>query len=763
MKALSLLVAILFLSALFPVTTATEEESRTYPNDWTHRPLVEHFGSLSAVYDMAYAAPAINQLVGDSENDTSNPYNIISFHQTNGGNGDDPFHTEDSKSRMRDHYGQNGVPNVQFDGNYRYVGGGGESNYQDYVEAIEDSGPREGEGNDEPFKIVDLDIYSEFSASDGIGQFEITVDIHYRGQTGGDGGIPTEPGDDDDEYLEGELYVFMVEDSVPAYSSYLDAIWNNRMVFREYAIDDEEFTLAEGGYATFSTVWELPTTQIDGDGVSGDIKIPINPGRMIPIAAVFDRDDTDSGNDQDTMGDDTYPTPRAIQSATPQSTAYDNSLEVSSVSSIQININYEDRVGIGVTFSDNIAISSAYVIYNFDDGELSFASMSLDNNNQNGNVFVDIEGELLSYRIVSFNQNQVFGASMVQSYLVQYMGYSFSSAPIITYLEAKKTETHTYKTYGDYGDVITYYKNGIKEYEGNPVTPVVHRAMAWVEVIDDINGTENKIYYIPEIDTYFYDKIELAEIGLGEGASLQYLQNSGYITKGDNNTTHPHPDQLTHYDITGSRVQPVDPSWIVATHNMCNSTEINFTVVNNGNFQDTVKVRISNLQDLEDAGFVLTLPALQYQIDSGSEQLIRVIVNSTGVVDTEKDYLLTLNVSTTLEGWDVSAENTAMMKFVECQGDKEEDRNETVDNDDSQKDKDNLTISDKDEPYEGDDAGECSDEADNDRNGLFDCDDEGCAGSPACKVTDSEDESSLPSVSMIPVLISIGLIARYRR
>ena len=69
---------------------------------------------------------------------------------------------------------------------------------------------------------------------------------------------------------------------------------------------------------------------------------------------------------KDINGDDTYPTPRAIQSATPESTAYDNSLEVSSVSSIQININYEDRVGIGVTFSDNIAISSAYVIYNFE-------------------------------------------------------------------------------------------------------------------------------------------------------------------------------------------------------------------------------------------------------------------------------------------------------------------------------------------------------------------------------------------------------------
>ena len=41
--------------------------------------------------------------------------------------------------------------------------------------------------------------------------------------------------------------------------------------------------------------------------------------------------------------------------------------------------------------------------------------------------------------------------------------------------------------------------------------------------------------------------------------------------------------------------------------------------------------------------------------------------------------------------------------------------------------------------YEGDDPGECSDGADNDKDGLFDCDDEQCSGSPACK----EDGSSV--------------------
>jgi len=47
-----------------------------------------------------------------------------------------------------------------------------------------------------------------------------------------------------------------------------------------------------------------------------------------------------------------------------------------------------------------------------------------------------------------------------------------------------------------------------------------------------------------------------------------------------------------------------------------------------------------------------------------------------------------------------------------------------------------------DKDVEGDEAGECSDGADNDQNGQFHCDDEGCAGSPDCDVpadTDSED------------------------
>ena len=157
---------------------------------------------------------------------------------------------------------------------------------------------------------------------------------------------------------------------------------------------------------------------------------------------------------------------------------------------------------------------------------------------------------------------------------------------IVTYLEGKQTG---YKRYGDYGDVIIYFKNGVlggcdmnmtsrfdfdisitTEAECNQqdgewivATPVIHRAMAWVEVRDD--GS----YYLPEIDMEFSNgKLVLAEIGLPPDAPLTGLDHSGYITKGDS-TGNRHPDQLTHQDLYGQhgmpdrQVQPVRPEDIL--------------------------------------------------------------------------------------------------------------------------------------------------------------------------------------------------------
>lgn len=51
--------------------------------------------------------------------------------------------------------------------------------------------------------------------------------------------------------------------------------------------------------------------------------------------------------------------------------------------------------------------------------------------------------------------------------------------------------------------------------------------------------------------------------------------------------------------------------------------------------------------------------------------------------------------------------------------------------------------------FEGDDAGECADAADNDRDGAFDCDDDDCAASPDCASTPNSPPSA-PGVSITP-------------
>ena len=148
---------------------------------------------------------------------------------------------------------------------------------------------------------------------------------------------------------------------------------------------------------------------------------------------------------------------------------------------------------------------------------------------------------------------------------------SAGSDDIVTYLAGKQ---QGYKRYGDYGDVIIYYKNGLRgvcsagasldeaecnrqDGEWTPATPVIHRAMAWVEVRD--NGS----YYLPEVDMEFANgKLVLAEIGLPPGAPLTEITQSGYITKGDS-VSNRHPDQLTHRDLLGQQVQPVQPGDIV--------------------------------------------------------------------------------------------------------------------------------------------------------------------------------------------------------
>ena len=104
-------------------------------------------------------------------------------------------------------------------------------------------------------------------------------------------------------------------------------------------------------------------------------------------------------------------------------------------------------------------------------------------------------------------------------------------------VSAERGSETDYSQFGDHGDVIIYAPNGNTE-----VTPVIHRAMLWVE------EGEN---WVERAD----------EDALGGVESCDDIErvcpapNDGFITKGDDNQVY---DQ-----VQGDR--PVNPDWIVGT------------------------------------------------------------------------------------------------------------------------------------------------------------------------------------------------------
>jgi hypothetical protein len=82
--------------------------------------------------------------------------------------------------------------------------------------------------------------------------------------------------------------------------------------------------------------------------------------------------------------------------------------------------------------------------------------------------------------------------------------------------------------------------------------------------------------------------------------------------------------------------------------------------------------------------------------------------------------------------WKLLAILMGMAWVLGCPGD-------TSDDDDSSGPGDDDDASGE---VEGDEAGECSDGADNDQDGMFDCDDPGCYGSPDCEGDDDDDDAA---------------------
>ncbi|MBU3901800.1 MAG: S26 family signal peptidase [Candidatus Thermoplasmatota archaeon] len=120
---------------------------------------------------------------------------------------------------------------------------------------------------------------------------------------------------------------------------------------------------------------------------------------------------------------------------------------------------------------------------------------------------------------------------------------------VITYYQGEKTG---YKTYSDYGDVIVYVKNGVGG------TPVIHRAMCWVEV----NITDNETFYdVPELDYYHLSAITIVELNLHN--YNPNVNHSGFLTKGDANNGCDQDSSAGIEDELGRKVGIVKLEWII--------------------------------------------------------------------------------------------------------------------------------------------------------------------------------------------------------
>ncbi len=387
-----------------PVAESTNAPTE-HPNGWTHRPVLEHFTGLSCPPCMSGAHPDAMRLWEEEGYAEGNPWNYVEFHELNGG-GEDELMTDDSRERMRYYQpGVAGTPDLEADGGYVQLGGShgstADANYDDMKQALIDSGERDA------IKMVNVNVGSMYDGT----YFKIMVEIEYVENN--ELFIPSPEQPLPDDTLNGLLHVFMIEDNVTAWSKSLDEYVTTHNVFREYGMQDKEFQLEPGeslnGDNAFYAEWEVPTTMII-DGEEVPIQVPVNPANVIPVAVVYDLDDTSSGRgdgSENNDGGDGDGTPRALNSATPASTAYDLESEpptielmpaTSSNGNIQINAQIDDDSG---------ELAGAYVAYRAvgdNDSQWNYKPLSIEGEECHGDVCTLGSGE--AYAVLNIDDSQ---------------------------------------------------------------------------------------------------------------------------------------------------------------------------------------------------------------------------------------------------------------------------------------------------------------------------------------------------------------------
>lgn len=318
--------------------------SQPVPSNYRHRPIIEFFTGLSCPACMGGPHQDFDKLWEENAENPEQPFTFVVFHELNGGGVDD-LATDETKARMQYYQpGVAGTPDAEFDGGYIKLGGLSTNSisYNSASQAVEDCKDRYKRSINplhplqslrNEFKFVELFVDQVFTGEG----FAVSVSARYLGM---DTLVSI-------QNLRGSLFVFIIEDNVEAHSKALDENVLNHNVFRGYAISDQEFTLNVDETFTTTVEWKIP-----------EATVPIKPGDITAVAAVYDLDDTNSENGN--SGNDAQ-VPRCIQSATPQSSAYDKNNDLPVVSDVETN--YDGDFHFNLRFDDADGISKAYVLY----------------------------------------------------------------------------------------------------------------------------------------------------------------------------------------------------------------------------------------------------------------------------------------------------------------------------------------------------------------------------------------------------------------
>ena len=396
------------ISSFVTPSTATNQEPDEYPNGWTHRPLMEQFTSLGCPPCMGID-PDVAQLWKEFREDPAQPVTFVSFHQINGGS-DDEFASQQAKDRYN-HYSVQGTPDAQFDGGYIEELGGGDGTYETYKDHYFECGERD-------VKPTELRVWQEFRED----RFVFTVNLTYLGEGGFS--LPTDP-----DQLDSSVYLFVVEDDIMAWSSVEEKEVMTHNVFRETAMHNVQVVLQPGETWNNEVEWVIPDTIMypsghedhDGNPQEGEhpILTPINPAKISVVAVVYDNDDTSRTTSSGKTGN-AADTPRAANSATPQTTAYDEQNEPPKVVGYEENLN-GNIAEISATLEDEDGIGSAYVIYNFYNGSYDNESwgvmpMEIDETNVAKASIEFADGDPVWYRILLVDGKQGFSASEAKQF-----------------------------------------------------------------------------------------------------------------------------------------------------------------------------------------------------------------------------------------------------------------------------------------------------------------------------------------------------------